>query len=109
MKTIQQYTRDEIEEALTSLFSEREYPDLTEAMRNRVNRWIDRGDHVAVYENHDLGSLWLGDKRLVSFGSPAAQIEVETVEELPYRLPDIGGHLGWRYLLVGVYTGTEKL
>lgn len=109
MKTIQQYTRDELAETLDNLFSEPEYADLVAAARESVNRWIGRGDHVAVYENHDFGSLWAGEKRLVSFGSPTAQLEVETVEELPSRLPDIGGAIGWRYLLIGVYTGDETL
>ena len=73
-----------------------------------INAWIDRGDHVAVYENHDLSSALLGDKQFVSFGSERAQLEVG-LDDLPGRLPDIGGRINWRYLLIAVYTGDERL
>ena len=67
-----------------------------------VNRWLQRGDGIAVYENHDLGHPELGHRQFVSFGSPAAQLETDTP---PEGLPDIGGRINWRYRLVGVYRG----
>jgi hypothetical protein len=63
-----------------------------------VQRWLDRGDGVAVYENKDLGHPDLGHRKFASYGSPAAQLEAE---EAPERLPDIGGQINWRYALVG--------
>lgn len=68
----------------------------------QVNGWRARGDGAAVYENHDLGHPDLGDQRIVSFGSAAAMIESD---EPPERLPDIGGTINWRYVLVGTYKG----
>lgn len=67
-----------------------------------LNRWLERGDGVAVYENQDLGHPQLGAKQFVSFGSPDAQLEVD---EPPERLPDIGNKINWRYCLVDSYRG----
>ena len=63
-----------------------------------VQRWLDRGDGVAVYENGAFDSKRFGHKKFVSFGSEAAQLEVE---EPPKRLPDIGGQINWPYGLLG--------
>lgn len=65
-----------------------------------VERWIARGDGVAIYRNVLLGHPQLGHRQLVSFGSPAAQLEVDTP---PDRMPDIGGSINWRYTLEGYY------
>lgn len=65
-----------------------------------VQRWLNRGDGIAVYENHDLGHPELGHRKFMSYGSSAAQLETDTP---PERLPDIGGAINWRYQLVGVY------
>lgn len=70
-----------------------------------VNRWIARGDGVALYRNEDLGHPDLGHTQILSFGSPQAQLEVENADELPDRLPDIGTRINWRYWLVGYYEG----
>jgi hypothetical protein len=70
----------------------------------QLNRWLARGDGVAVYENHDLGHPDAGELRLASYGSPAAQLEGS---EPPARLPDIGGMTGWRYALVATYQGEQ--
>lgn len=70
-----------------------------------INGWIDRGDGLAIYRNEDLGHPLLGHLQFVSFGSPAAQLEVLTAEELPERLPDIGGRINWRYCLIGYLRG----
>lgn len=69
-----------------------------------INRWLERGDGVAVYENHDLGHPDIGHKQFVSYGSPSAQLEVDYP---PERLPDIGGRIGWRYILVATYRGPQ--
>lgn len=67
-----------------------------------INAWLERGDGVAIYENQALDSVGLGDKQLVSFGSPAAQLEVD---EPPPHMPDIGKKINWRYSLIGTYKG----
>ena len=70
---------------------------------DRVNVWLARGDGVAVYQNQDMGHPALGETRLVSYGSPTAQLETD---DPPVRLPDIGYAINWRYQLVGVYRGS---
>lgn len=72
-------------------------------LSDMVKKWIDRGDGIAVYENHDLGHRNYGHRKFCSYGSKHAQIEVKTANELPERLPDIGDKLNWRYILIGVY------
>jgi hypothetical protein len=67
-----------------------------------VNRWLARGDGIAVYQNHDLGSARVGHCQFASYGSPAAQLETDTP---PQTLPDIGHAINWRYQLEGVYRG----
>lgn len=67
-----------------------------------IQRWLARGDGIAVYRNAELGHRDLGHAQFVSFGSPAAQLETDTP---PQRLPDIGHAINWRYQLDGVYRG----
>lgn len=62
-----------------------------------IERWLERGDGAAVYENHDLGHPEVGEPQITSFGSQAAQLETD---EPPQRMPDIGGRINWRYQLV---------
>lgn len=69
-----------------------------------VNRWLRRGDGIAVYENQLLGSPELGTRKYVSYGSSEAQLEVDIP---PTRLPDIGGTINWRYCLVGTHRGAQ--
>ena len=95
MATIHAYSKDEIE----ALLSEVGPRDTVFPM---LNRWLARGDGIAVYENVDLGHPELGHKQFVSYGSPSAMLERE---EAPHRLPDIGGAINWRYALVGTYRG----
>jgi hypothetical protein len=71
----------------------------------QVQKWLDRGDGATVYENQDLGHLQLGDKKIMSYGSPAAQLEGT---EPPERLPDIGSQINWRYRLIGIYGGPAR-
>ena len=105
---IEELTSDEVIELLERIFPY-EHPDGEglEIAVWKINAWISRGDHVAVYENQDLGHPLLGDIKFASYGSHAAQLEVETAEELPARLPDgiPKGAINWRYLLKGVYEG----
>lgn len=61
-----------------------------------VQRWLDRGDGVAVYRNEAMDSPRLGDRQFVSFGSPEAQIETD---EPPQRMPDVGSAINWAYQL----------
>lgn len=68
-----------------------------------VNRWLVRGDGVAVYRNVDMGHPDMGHRQFVSYGSPAAQLEGATP---PDRLPDIGSAINWRYRLEAVYRGS---
>jgi hypothetical protein len=73
-----------------------------ESERRRIDSifqgWFARGDGCAVYENMDIGSPNAGHRKFTSFGSPAAQLEVD---EPPLRLPDIGGQINWAYQLIG--------
>lgn len=82
-------------------YVERQYEDQAPDVLALVTRWLARGDGAAVYENHDLGHRDLGNCQIVSYGSPAAQLETA---EAPERLPDIGGRVNWRYTLVGTYS-----
>lgn len=93
--TVKQYTREE--------FYDEVFSDLTLESKEKIGVWLDRGDGVAVYENHDLGHPEIGKQQIVSFGSPAAQLEVD---EPPTTLPDIGGAINWRYQLVATYRET---
>jgi hypothetical protein len=68
----------------------------------KMNEWLLRGDGIAVYENQDLGHSEVGEKKFVSFGSPAAQLEVATP---PDQLPDTTKSINWRYVLIGTYKG----
>lgn len=70
----------------------------------QLNRWLARGDGVAVYENHDLGHQDAGALHVTSFGSSRAQLEGGVP---PQRMPDIGAIIGWRYALVATYRGGQ--
>jgi hypothetical protein len=62
-----------------------------------AERWLSRGDGVAIYENHDMGHRDLGLGRMLSYGSPAAQIEADYPSD---RMPDLGHEINWRYVLI---------
>jgi hypothetical protein len=83
------YTRDELRELLGD----------PEDFALIEHRWFNRGDGCAVYENADMGHPELGHLQFVSYGSSAAQLEMD---EPPQRLPDIGNRINWRYQLIGV-------
>jgi hypothetical protein len=76
-----------------------------EPVLDRINGWLARGDGAAFYVNQDLGHPHLGEYQIVSWGSPVAQLEVLEADDLPERLPDIGGRINWRFTLVGAYRG----
>jgi hypothetical protein len=69
---------------------------------DQVNKWLARGDGVAVYQNQDLSHPEIGHRQYLSYGSPEAQLEVD---EPPERMPDIGQAINWRYTLVGKHRG----
>lgn len=89
------------EELLDSLQKALEAP---QDARTVINRWLVRGDGVAVYENVELGHPDLGHRQYVSYGSAEAQIPDAFP---PARMPDIGGSINWRYQLAGTYRGEE--
>jgi len=65
-----------------------------------LERWWDRGDGVAVYQNMALDSAQAGRLVCFSYGSKAAQIETE---EPPKMMPDTGAiSTPWAYTLQGV-------
>jgi hypothetical protein len=67
----------------------------------QVNKWLARGDGIAVYENMDMGTERTGHRTYLSFGGPDAQFQGEP----PVRLPDFPGQINWQYRLAGTYKG----
>lgn len=101
MSTIEHWTRDQLAGFVTSYWGE----DAGDVMR-LVDRWLARGDGAAIYRNHDLSSTGAGQPQIVSYGSPAAQLETDIP---PAQLPDIGGSVNWRYQLDAVcHNETEQ-
>lgn len=86
-------------EALDEILREEELPPQAFAW---VERWLARGDGVAIYCNELLGDSQLGTRQIMSYGSPAAQLEVD---EPPETLPDIGQRINWRFRLEATYRG----
>ena len=72
-----------------------------------IERWLSRGDGCAVYQNMALDSANAGHRKFVSYGSKAAQLEVDDSGipdgVPPIRLPDIGGQINWAYQLEGSF------
>ena len=66
-----------------------------------LDRWLARGDGVAVYQNVDLSHPEIGHLQFASFGSPEAIFP----DDPPDRLPDMNGRINWRYSLIGTYRG----
>jgi hypothetical protein len=93
--TVKVMTRDELREYVT-----RQYDEQSPEVMMKIYAWLRRGDGAAVYENQDLGHPDLGSCKIVSFGSPAAQLETLTPPEI---LPDIEGAINWRYILVATH------
>ena len=91
-------TRDELLDGLQKAL------EAPEDARTVINRWLARGDGVAVYVNVELGHPEFNHHQYVSFGSPEAQIPDAYP---PQRMPDIGSSINWRYQLCGTYRGEE--
>ena len=49
-----------------------------------------------MYENAEIGHPNSGHLKALSFGSPQAQLEVDSP---PERMPDVGRDINWRYML----------
>lgn len=77
-------------------------PDGLHTVTDTFNRWLERGDGVAVYVNRDMESPNLGHRQFVSYGSGEAQLETS---DPPEQLPDIGTAINWRYRLWATYQG----
>lgn len=92
-----EYTADD----MLKLISE-QYGDAAASVVGKVNAWLARGDGIAVYQNEDLGHPHVGQCKLISFGSPAAQLETDMP---PVQLPDMTGQINYRYQLAGTYRG----
>ncbi len=90
------FTAESFREYVTRQYGTDDAPGILQ----QVGRWLARGDGAAVYENQDLSHPDLGECRIASYGSPAAQLETDRP---PQRLPDIGGLIGWHYILAGTY------
>ena len=88
-------TKEEILTELGKLYNG-EGAERTHAM-GFFERWLDRGDGVAVYENMALDSRNLGQLVFMSYGSEAAQIEED---EAPKIMPDMRMYsTPWAYRL----------
>jgi hypothetical protein len=80
------------------------YGDDAADVMQLIERWWQRGDGAAIYTNHDLSSSAVGEPRIVSYGSPAAQLEVSVPpKQLPDGLPR--GAINWRFQLDAVCGG----
>ena len=100
---MERWDRDRLLAAVTeTMGTGDDAPRLVGNAMDLFDRWVARGDGVAVYENHDFNSRYLGDRQYVSYGSPAAQLEVTAP---PVTMPDIGSAINWRYQLVAVHGG----
>lgn len=82
------------------VFSSLEKTGMNEEFWPQAQKWLDRGDGVAVYENQEIGHSNCGHRKFVSFGSKEALLEEDGPP--PQRMPDIGGDINWRYCLVGI-------
>lgn len=69
--------------------------------KNQIRNWLRRGDKAAIYQNMDLASSRSGHIKIVSYGSPAAQIETDAP---PVRLPDTEKEANWAYQLIAICT-----
>lgn len=83
-------------------YIDRMYQEDAPGVIESLNRWLARGDGVAVYVNKDLGHPELGMPRLVSYGSKQSLLETDEPAE---RLADMPGQINWRYQLEATYRG----
>lgn len=100
---VETWTREQLVEKVTeTMGTGADAASLVARSMDLMDRWVARGDGVAVYENHDFNSRYLGDRQYVSYGSDAAQLETDTP---PVNMPDIGSAINWRYQLIAVHGG----
>jgi hypothetical protein len=67
--------------------------------------WLERGDAIGCFENHDLGHPQLGQLLFLPL-TPSEQ--ANPLFALGMRAPDTNAAgMGWRYLLVRVSTSIE--
>jgi hypothetical protein len=80
------------------------WQDETPKVMAMVDGWLKRGDGAAIYRNSDLGHRDVGLPRIVSYGSPTAQLEVT---DPPTTLPDgiPAGAINYRFQLEAVCGG----
>ncbi len=65
-----------------------------------INRWLQRGDVAAIYENAEIGHPLAGQLKIPSYGSDQAQLErAQFPDGPPRQMPDIGSTVNWRYQL----------
>lgn len=73
---------------------------------DKFRAWIERGDLVLVFQNHDLGHPELGHlifmptDKLNARGAGLPEDWWRT--RLGNRMPDTSSRIGWRYLLVAI-------
>jgi len=71
---------------------------------SRLEKWIDKGDKVAVYKNEDLSSPEVGHKVFLRVGKGA------TLKKAPKRMPDNPIiPRAWRYRLQTVVGSKKRL
>ena len=75
------------------------------AAREAAGRWLATGWAIAVFENHDLGSMNVGHR----FALPFDQADVAKMEIGKSRAPDGPYGMGWRYLLVAKPATADEL
>lgn len=73
--------------------------------RDKVLGWLSRGDHVAAFQNVDLGSRDLGRMVLV----PVSPALGATLTLGSTRAPDGPHGLGWRYTLAEVIGSAQRI
>jgi hypothetical protein len=75
----------------------------------QIQGWLQRGDAVLIYSNHDLGHPEVGHCVYLSYGSDEAMVPRSRFPEpptaCPVELPH--GMMSWRYQLDGIYTEDE--
>lgn len=77
------WTQDQLER-----FVDEQWEDDAPEVLRQMSVWLARGDGVAVYRNADLGHPQVGMPKIVSYGSPYAQLEVDTVHIDPEQDPE---------------------
>jgi hypothetical protein len=99
MPEFEKWGRDQLQSFVEEHYGE----DAFDAMV-MIRNWLARGDGAAIYTNHDLSSSTVGEPRIASYGSAAAQLEGATPpKQLPDGIPR--GAINWRFQLDAVCGG----